>query len=191
MHRKGMLEWKILAAIFAVLIVLSSALVSNTGIKDFFLNATGNLGDWVHGSPFGSLFTTPQKKVNQVAIKLMADNMTFEMETPINITAGKTSISNFKGSVNFNFRKNSSTFQPADSDLRFGTELSGTVMKDVKIQKLVLTGIDFTVIGEKTNITASNDNIEIYDFSGDITVEDRVLLTGNVSRVKDEQWSIG
>ena len=40
MAKKGLLEWKILAAIFAVLVVTSGALVSNTGIKDTFFNTT-------------------------------------------------------------------------------------------------------------------------------------------------------
>lgn len=191
MWRKGMFEWKILAAIFAVLIVLSSALVSSTGIKDFFLDATGNLGDWMRGSPLGSLFSTPQLGVNQVVIKLMAENITLNMEMPVNISAGTSSISNFKGAVSLNFRENSSTFLPAGSDIRLDTELGKTEIKDVKISKLILKNIDFVVTSEKTNITASDDNIEIYDFSGDITVTDHVLLTGNVSRVKNEQWSIG
>jgi len=191
MQRKGMLEWKILAAIFAVLIVLSSALVGSSGIKDFFLNATGNLGDWMHGSPFGSLFSTPQKGMNHVVIKLMADNVTLIIETPVNVTAGTASILNFKGTVSLDFRKNSSTFLPAGSDIRLDTELGGTTMHDVRISKLILKNIDFVVTSEKTNMTASDDSIEIYDFSGEIAVTDHVLLSGNVSKVNDEQWSIG
>jgi hypothetical protein len=194
MLKKGMLEWKILAAIFAVLIVLSSALVSNTGIKDFFLNSTGDFGDSIQGSPFdwfSSLFSTPQKEVNAVEIKLITGNITLEMGSPVNITAGTSNILNFKGSVSLNFRENSSTFQPADSDIRLDTELEKTVIKEVRFSKLVLQNIDFVVTSEKTNITGSDDKIEIYDFSGDITVTDHILLSGNVTKVKDEQWSIG
>jgi hypothetical protein len=193
MVRKGMFEWKILAAVFAVLIVTSSALVGSTGIKDFFLNGTGNLGDWVKGSPFGSLgslFSTPQLGEHRVVIKLIVVNMSLPIENPVNITVGTAGISNFKGDVDLDFRDNSSTFSPAGSDIRLDMGLGGIRMEGVQITKLTLKNIDYVVTSEKSNITASDDNIEIYDFSGDIAVADHVLLTGNASRVKDGQWLI-
>ncbi len=194
MGRKGMLEWKILAAIFAVLIVVSSALVSNTGIKDFFMNTTGDFEDSTSGSPLDwltSFFSTPEKVTNPVTIKLMTGNMSLDIATPVNITAGTAGIANFKGSVKLDFKKNSSVFMPAGSDIRLDMGLDGTEIRDVQISQLILRGIDFVVTSEKTNITASDDDIEIYDFLGDIVITDHVLLTGNVSKVKDEQWSIG
>jgi hypothetical protein len=190
MRMKGLLEWKILAAIFAVLIVVSSALVGSPGIRDFFMNSTGNLGDWMAESPLGSFFSTPQKGTTRVLIKLIADNMTLALETPVNISAGKSSISNFRGEARFDFKGNSSEFIPRGSDIRLSTELVPTAIRDVKISKLILNDVGFVVTSEKTNITGSGDDIEIYDFSGDIQVTDHVLLDGNVSKVNDEQWSI-
>lgn len=192
---KGMLEWKILAAIFAVLIVLSSALVSNTGIKDFFMNSTTGFGDDItSGSPFdwfSSLFSTPGKGSHAVEITLMMANLTLPIEAPVNITAGGSSLTNFKGTVNLDFIKNSSTFIPDGSDLQIERGLEETRIPDVSIPKMIIRGIDFVVTSESTNITGDDDNIEIYDFIGDILVTDHILLTGNVSRVKDDQWTIG
>ncbi len=187
---KGLLEWKILAAIFAVLIVVSSALVGSTGLKDFFMNSTGSVGDWWSEAPFGSFFSTPQKGSTGVLINLFADNITLDMEAPVNITAAKSSITNFKGSAMFDFRENSTEFVPTGSDIRLRTELGPTTIRDVRISRLVLTDVGYTITSEKTNITASGDDIEILDFFGDIHVTDHVLLDGNVSKVKDEQWSI-
>ena len=194
MHLKGFLEWRILAAIFAVLVVLSSVLVTSTGIKDLFFNTTKGFGDSFKGSPldwFSSLFSTPQKGVNTVEIKVMTDNITLNIEKPANITYGKTNIANFKGVVTFDFMGKSSTFLPVGSDIRLETELAETSIKSVHMPVLIMNNIDFVVTSEKTNITASNEKIEIYDFFGDLTVTDAVLFSGNVTKVKDEKWSIG
>ena len=194
MRRKGMLEWKILAAIFAVLIVLSSALVTNAGIKDMFMNTTTGFGDFTEGSPFdwfSSLFSTPAKGVNTVSIKLTLNNITLPFESPVNITAGKSALLNFKGNIELDFGDNSTSFQQAGSDFQFETEMAETRISGVGIQKMVLQGVDFVVTSEGNDITGTDDKIEIYDFFGDIEITDSVLLTGNVSRVKDDQWSIG
>jgi len=188
---RGLFEWKILAAIFAVLIVASSALVSNTGIKDMFLNSTGNLGDWMKGSPFSSLFATPEKVSNRVVIVLSAEQLELGFENPVNITAGESSVMNFKGTVDINLEENKTKLLPEGSDMVLDLKLEETLIKDVSIPKLVFDEIDFMVQSEKTNITATNDRIEIYDFYGDLRITDVVELSGNVSRVNDEKWSIG
>ncbi len=187
---KGLLEWKILAAVFAILIVASSALVSNSGIKDFFLNSTGDLGDWMGDSPFGSIFATPEKEGTAVTITLMADMLELEMEVPVNVTSGDTVIRNFKGPITFDFANNRTSFVLSGSDFSFDTGLGDTTVRDVRITKLILDDMDFVVESEKTNITGTGDTIEIYDFEGDITAGRYLELRGNVSSVKDGKWSI-
>ena len=74
MRRKGMFEWKILAAIFAVLIVLSSALVGSTGIKDLFLIKSEHSGDY-RGMSF-----SPRRKtgltINQLTKRAVKNQLT-------------------------------------------------------------------------------------------------------------------
>jgi hypothetical protein len=187
----SMFEWKILAAIFAVLIVASSALVSNSGIKDAFLNSTGNIGDWVKGSPLGSLFTTPEKTVSDVMIVLSAEEFDLEMESPVNITAGDSSVMNFVGTLSINLEENRTRAVPSDSAIVVNLVTEEAEIKGVTISRLVIEDIDFMVQSEKTNISATNDRIEIYDFSGDIRIGREIQLSGNVTKVKDEKWSIG
>jgi hypothetical protein len=187
---KGMLEWKILAAIFAVLIVSSSALISNSGIKDLFMNSTGSLGDWMQGNPFGSIFSTPEKSIHVVTITLHADNINLDIESPVNITVGESSIKNFRGKAGFDFWKNTSHLLPSESAITIEMPMEKTVIKDFGIKKLVLEEVDFVVKSEKTDISASGERIEIYDFYGDVTITDAVELSGNVSMVKDGKWSI-
>jgi hypothetical protein len=188
---RGLFEWKILAAIFAVLIVASSALVSNTGLKDMFLNSTGSLGDWMHGSPFSSLFATPEKITSGVVIVLDAEELELGFGDPVNITAGESSVLNFRGVLELNLQENKTKLVPEDSELVLDLRLEEMQISDVKISSLVLENIDFVVRSEKTNITATDDRIEIHDFCGDVKVTDVVELSGNVSKVKDEKWSIG
>ncbi len=188
---KGLFEWKILAAIFAVLIVASSALVSNSGIKDMFLNSTGNLGDWMEDLPFGNMFSTPEKSMNAVVITLSAENIALEMVDPVNITAGDSSVLNFRGALTLNLVDNKTLLVPSDSDIVMDLRLEGSEIKNVRLTTLIIEDIDFVVSSDKTNISASNDKIEIYDFYGDIRITDVVELSGNVSKVKDDKWSIG
>lgn len=191
MQRKGLFEWKILAAVFAVLIVLSTAVVSNTGMKDFFMNMTGNLGGLMGESPFGSLFSTPQKEVNRVEIKLITGNITLNMETAVNVSVGSSNLENFRGAIILDFNEKSSRFRPLGSDMHIDMELQETVIRNVRIQKLSFDAIDFVITSEKTNISGSGERLEIHDFSGDIIITDHVLLSGNVTKAKNGKWSIG
>ncbi len=188
---KGLFEWKILAALFAILIVTSSALVSNSGVKDMFLNSTGSLGDWMDGAPFGSLFTTPEKTTTEVVIKLQARSIELEMSSPVNITANSSSIKNFKGMLGVNLARNTTSLSYAESDFELDLNLRDVLITDVRITSLVLDDMNFVVSSDKTNISATNDKLEIYDFYGDIRISDVVELSGNVSRVKSGAWTIG
>lgn len=187
---KGLFEWKLLAAIFAVLIVASSAMISNMGIKDMFLNSTGEIGDWIN-SPFGSLFSTPKKTTNFIAIELYADAITLEMTDSVNITSVESSIDNFKGTLVFDFNHNRTYMIPEGTDLKMDVKLTETVIEDVRIANLVLEDVSYVVKNANTNITADDERIEIHEFIGTLRTGDGVILEGNVSSVKNGQWSIG
>jgi hypothetical protein len=194
MGMESMLDWKILAAVFAVLIVMASALATNSGVKDLFMNTTTGLGDSTSGSPFDwftSLFSTPGKSAKPVSIMLMVDNITLSVDSPTNITSGGSGITNFKGTVSFDLKGNKTVFSPSGSEISIDLELESTAISGVRIPAMTIAGIDFIVTSESTNITGTDDDIEIHDFVGEVSVTDRVLLTGNVSRVKDGHWSIG
>lgn len=186
-----MFEWKILAAILAVLIVSSSALVSNTGIKDLFMNSTGDIGNWVK-SPFGSLFSTPEKTENFVKIIITTDTVPIEINSPANITSATGDISNFMGRITFNLKDNMSVLAPADSDIHMNLALKNTKISDVYIDHLALGHIGYVVVSESSNITGNDESIEITGFRGIVSVTDSAVeLDGNVSAVKNGKWSIG
>ena len=187
---KGLFEWKLLAIVFAVLIVASSALVSNFGVKDIFMNSTGDIGDWIN-SPFGTLFSTPQKTTNFVTIKLLSGSVSLSMDDAVNITTPESTIDNFQGIIVFDFDNNRTHLIPAGTDLKLDLKMKEYHIENIKIHELVLEDTDYIVRSENTNITAEDDKIEIYDFVGKMSISDGLVLEGNVTLVKDGQWSIG
>jgi hypothetical protein len=126
-----------------------------------------------------------------VSIKLISENITIPLMNRINITSGDSDIQGFSGVLNLDFREHSAEFIPAGSDLKIEMELENIRIRNVKIPKLTFSSVDFDIISEKTNMSASDENIEIFDFSGDIEITTFVMLSGNVSKAKDDTWSIG
>ena len=180
---KGLFEWKLLAAVFAILIVASSALVSNSGVKDIFLNSTGSIGD-MFNIPFGSLFSTPTKTTSFVTIRIFTGSMNLVLDNPTNITTPDSSIDNFRGSILFDFENNRTYLMPADSDLRMNLRMEDYSISGVSIQELVMDDVGYVVKSEM-------ERIEIHDFLGTFSIDNGVVLEGNVSSVRDGHWSIG
>jgi len=76
--------------------------------------------------------------------------------------------------------------------MRMNLALKNLKIEDVDIDDIVLEHIDYVVISEGSNITGSNEKIEITGFKGSISVTDSaVLFEGNVSIVRNGKWSIG
>lgn len=190
MTMKGFLEWRILAAVFAILIVLSSALTLNTGLKDFILGLGGNLGDLFRGSPLSPGISLAAGQI-PVEIRLYGENITLSLDSPVNITSGGSAIENFRGSAIFNLTGRSSVLIPAGSDARITMETKDMLIRGVSIPLLRLSGIDFSVTSEQTNITTPKGDIEIQGFSGDMRASNFLMLFGNVTKVKDDKWVIG
>jgi hypothetical protein len=196
MALKGLLEWKIFAAIFAVLIVASSAVFGGGGMGSSLFNATGGGFDW--GSlPFGSLFShagnetqTPTTQ-NDVVIELTVDKMAFTFASPVSITSGDSEMSNFTGSVDFDFLTNSSLFIPSGSTFTMRKPIAVTEISGVTIESLVLEKADYSVISGGSTTAGKDDRIEISGFSGTIMATGKLTLSGTVSSVTNGKWKIG
>lgn len=199
MHgRKGLLEWKVLAAIFAVLIVLSGSLFTSSGIKDVFFNTTTSIGETGSGSPldgisdwFSSLFETPRKNTNHIVVRLYVDNMTLGLQNPVNITSGDNFIEGFSGDLTVDFRENTSVLNPAGSGMKIRSVLRNSLIEGVNIPSLALTGVNYQVITDNTDVTVTDGTLQIVDFRGVIIISDHIALEGNVTEVKDREWSMG
>ncbi|MFH0956506.1 MAG: hypothetical protein V1813_01440 [Candidatus Aenigmatarchaeota archaeon] len=197
MDLKGLLEWKIFAAIFAVLIVASSAVFGGGGMGSALFNSTGGGFDW--GSlPFGSLFSHANETQemapaveNDVVIELMVDSINFALESPVSITSGDSEMSNFTGSVDFDFLTNSSLFIPSGSTFTMKKPIAVTEISGVTIESLVLEKADYSVVSGGSTTAGKDDRIEIQGFSGTITASGKLTLSGTVSSVTNGKWKIG
>jgi hypothetical protein len=196
MDFKGLLEWKIFAAIFAVLIVASSAIFGGGGVSSGLFNSTGGGLDW--SNMFGSLFphanetqqTAPAVE-NDVVIELMVGSMTFAFDSPVSITSGDSEMSNFTGNVEFDFTTNSSLFIPSGSTFTMRKPIAVTQIRGATIKSLVLDKADYSVIAGGSDTTGKGDRIEIAGFSGTITASGRITLSGTVNSVTNGKWKIG
>ncbi len=117
--------------------------------------------------------------------------MELAIENPVNITSEESSVRNFRGTMNIILQENRTILTPSDSNMVLDLKLEGMEIKNVNVPSLILEGVDFVVQNENTNITGTDDKIEIHDFYGSIRITEAIELSGNVSRVKDEKWSIG
>jgi hypothetical protein len=190
---KGLLEWKILAAIFAVLIVGSSAFLGNTDIGGTLLNSTGG-GSAGWENPFASLFPQQQPETasgpSEVAIELSVDSIRLDFASPVNITFGDSAIENFAGSAQLDLSSNSSVFTQAGTGMTMRIA-DDVVINGAGIESMVLESADYTVTNGGTSTTATGEKIEIHGFSGTVRAAGKLRLEGTVSSVSNGKWSIG
>jgi hypothetical protein len=147
---------------------------------------------------FGSLFShanetqeTAPTVENDVVIELMVDSISFAFASPVSITSGDSEMSNFTGSVDFDFLTNSSLFIPSGSTFTMRKPVAVTEIRGATIESLVLESADYSVLSGGSDTTGKGDRIEIAGFSGTITASGRITLAGTVSSVTNGKWKIG
>ena len=186
-----MLDWRILAASFAALLVVSTVLIGNFGIRDFLSDIIGKISEWLGSSPFGGFFSQPPAKASEVIITLYPSNFTIKPDTYINITSDNTSLNNFKGELDINFKTGRIVLSETDSRLVINLPLSRTEITGLGFSDLKTGNLRFAVASSESNMTTSNGSMEIYNFFGECLIEDGIQLRGNVSKIKGSNWEIG
>jgi hypothetical protein len=185
-----MLEWKILAAAFSALLVISIVLVGNSGIKDTFGGIVGKLTDWLGGSPI-SLPTGGKSGTNQVSLTLYPKTFTLNSETKLNLSLGGSSFENFNGAITFDFQAGKISLQEKGSSLVISSPLQNFTIPDLTLSKLSIEGMKFLVHAQ-TDITSENGNMSIQGFSGTLSLANSsIILSGNVTKITGEGWTVG
>ena len=184
-----MLEWKILAAAFSALLVISMVLVGNMGLKDSFGGIVERLTDWLGGStvpiPVGS-----GKSTNTVSIALYPKAFTLTPESKLNLTLGDSSFENFNGFVTFDFQSGKISLQEK-SGFSVSSPLKDFTIPDLKLSRLQISGMKFTV-HTQTDITSENGTMDIQGFSGTLSLgNSSIILSGNVTKITGEGWTVG
>ncbi len=174
-----MLDWKILAASFAALLIVSSVLIGGLG----FTEIVDNIRDWLGGSPFGGIVDFPEAGSKEATVIIYSTPFSFSPDNPINATIGGASVEGFSGIVSADFETLSLAF--SSEGFRLSFPISNITLEDVSVGKLDITNADFAVKDGELETSAENGTLEISDFVGSMEFRDtRATLTGNFTMVK-------
>lgn len=178
-----MLDWKILGATFAALLVVSTLFIGGFGIEDFFSDIFEKLSEWLGTSPFGTTSRT-----TYVEFILYPKELSFTVEKPVNITLDSFKVENFLGDVSISFINDTISLQ--SNSLVINTHTQNLIIHTLQLKNLKAL-CKFQVFGPSSNITSENGSIEIYNFLGTLSLSNHTLyFSGNTTRIKGEDWEI-
>ena len=183
-----MLDWKILAASFAALLFVSSMLIGDFAITDFFADIAEKLGEWLGNSPFGGMFTAPTQSsvinTNIIDVSIYPDTFILKPDYPVNMSFNEKEITGFMGDIIIDYDEKKITLDESNSQLNIvmpieNVEIHGLILKKLLIQE---KGIEANT--GNWEIQTDNGTIEIYDFSGfgEISSES-IHLEGNITKL--------
>jgi len=177
-----MLDWKILAASFAALLVLSSVLLGAFGIGDFLAGAAEKARELLGGAPFSGLFTGRGSPEQQITLTLFPENFTLVPDSAVAITIGDIQLNDFAGEIGIHFDSNKLILEEKESSLSISLPITETEIEQVSLASLKLENAVFDV---GPTISTDNGTFELTHFSGTVTVtEKNVEFFGNVSSIK-------
>lgn len=187
-----MLDWRILGASFAALIVVSAVFLGGTsapgsgatndsGIGGMLSGIIEKISEWFSGSPFGGFLEQPVARSSTVQIILYPDEFILE-PGPIDIESGQVEIKGFKGTMDADFVNQTMTLSEEGSSLELSLPLEGVLVEDMKLPSLSLSGAKFEIV---PNITADNGTLELSNFLGRMEFSsNRIDIFGNVSKLR-------
>ena len=175
-----MFDWKILAASFAALLVVSSVLVGGFGFSDVL----DQLQDWMGESPLGGFVSAPIRSSRAATVVIYPETFQFSL-TGADFTSGQSEFTDFTGDVRANLTSDELTFLAKDSSFSVTQPLTEITFDKVILGKLSLEDTEFHVISHDLDTSSRNATLEVIDFSGSITLTaDNVQMDGNVSSVR-------
>jgi hypothetical protein len=177
-----MLDWKILAASFAALLVLSSVLLGGFGIGDFLAGAAEKVRELLGGAPFSGLFTGRGSPEQQITLALFPENFTLVPDSAVAIIIGDMQLNDFAGEIGIHFDSNELILDEKESSLSISLPITETEIKQVSLASLKVENAVFDVA---PTISTENGTIEVTRFSGTVTITEKsVEFLGNVSSIK-------
>jgi hypothetical protein len=187
-----MLEWKILAAAFSALLVVSMVLAGNTGFGDAFGGIAGKITDWLGGSPVnipGGLTGKPGS--NAVSISLFPRNFTLSPGTRLNFTLGESSFENFNGEVSVDYQSGKISLREKGSSFVVSSPIQAFTIQSISLPKLSYQG-KFAVLSSQSNIENENGSLDMQGFSGAFSISNSsITLSGNVTKITGDGWTVG
>jgi hypothetical protein len=186
-----MLDWKILAASFAALLVVSSVAFGNFGIGDFFSGILDKLNQLLGGgSPFTGLFGRAGAGT-EVNVTLYPDSIYFDPSS-VNVTSPAASVHNFGGRLTADLAGGVLYLEEKSSKLSVSFPLANATytVEGLSFQKLSLSGTRFQLRSNQSDIS-SQGNLEIQGFAGRARISGgSVVLEGNATKITGDSWEI-
>jgi hypothetical protein len=190
-----MLDWRILGASFAALIVISAVFLGGTGSSEDTATSKGGVGDilsgiiekiqgWFSGSPFGGFFEQPVARSSTVQVVLYPDEFQLKPESAVDLSAGQTLVTGFTGTLDANFVNQTLTLSEEGSSLKVTLPLDSVVLEEIRITSLTLSGMKFEIV---PNMTSGNGTLEMANFLGRMEFNsDSIDMFGNVSKLRTQ-----
>ena len=174
-----MFDWKILAASFAALLVVSSVLVGGFGFTDIL----DKLNEWMGDSPLSGLVTAPSVGSKEATITLHTDSFRISVNQA-SFTSGESEFTSFTGDVNANLTADTINLVQKDSKFSATLPLAKTILEKVSIAKFSMDETSFSVSSRSLETSGKDVSLEIVGFIGDVTItSEYITLEGNVTSI--------
>jgi hypothetical protein len=174
-----MFDWKILAASFAALLVVSSVLIGGFGFTDIL----GTLSDWMGDSPLSGLVTSPVRSSKEVVVTFQVPSFEASLDSA-DFEVDDAEFRGFSGTVTANFTSDEIMLAQKDTGFTVLLPLTDITIDDVSMPRLSLEETSFSVVSKSLETSGQNVSLEVTGFSGTLTLtREHVLLDGNVTSV--------
>ena len=171
-----MFDWKILAASFAALLVVSSVLVGGFGFQDIL----GKLNEWMGDSPLSGLVTSPTRGTKQVSVTFYPESFQLSVNNAA-FSSGDSEFRSFTGTLDANLTSDE-IILTQDSGFSATLPLTSTSLSSASISSISLEKTSFSVTSQSLETSGQDVSLEIVGFSGDVTItSEHVQLNGNVT----------
>jgi hypothetical protein len=176
-----MLDWKIIAAGVVALLFISSIFIGEFGVRDFLSDIVGKIGEWLGGSPFSGVFSTPKAKESNIKIQLFPQDFALSPNEEYDVIVGDMNLSSFQGDMNIFFNTSKIELIQATSEFKVTFPLENVEVHGVNLKTLALEETKFTI---EPNITTDSGNLDMSDFLGSAIVnDDSIIFEGKASRL--------
>jgi len=175
-----MLDWKILAASFAALLVVSSALMGSFSLDGNPLSGIfDKIGEWLGGS---TISMSPQS-TEEVEIIIKPNILSIPINSKSSASINSVELKNFHGSVIVDYDNSLLTFNGPDG-VEIQSSLKQATIKETIIEKLVVENTVIEIIKGEWSEKTDTSKVEISNFNGDIEItEADIHLKGTVSSI--------
>ena len=187
------MDWKILAASFAALVIVSSILLGGFGLGDFFSDIISTIGNLLGASPFGGT-TSPATGIG-FSVAFYASQFSLQTEQGVNMTVNPISLEMFDGEICVDYQEEIIVLRPENTDLSIDLPLQEIVIEQMTHSEVSIEEADFEITSEESGKTTGSGTVEIFDFSGRLTIgTDMIEFDGNASRLSvksgDSSWEL-